>query len=132
MDVSGYRQQLHNLFNEQKRLVGTILRIRGIVRGGIYRSRSKCGKKGCKCEKENKLHETWKFYWSEGGKTRIRSISESDIMSYGRYTKEYQKYRYARAELVKLCRKQIKIIDLMEKELRIGITEKRLKKVGKV
>ena len=93
---------------------------------------AKCGKEGCKCEKEGKLHEVWKFYWSEGGRTWIRSISEADIMSYGKYVKEYQKYRQARAELVKLQREQIKIVYMIENGLRIPLTEKRLKKAGKI
>ena len=97
MDISRYRQQLQGLFTEQRRLLEVLLGVRGIVRGGIYRTKSKCGKAGCKCEKEGKLHEVWKYYWSEGGKTHMRSISEADRINYLRHTKEYQKYRWARS-----------------------------------
>ena len=131
MDVSRCRQRLQGLFAEQRRLLEVLLGVRGIVRGGIYLTKSKCGKAVCKCEKEGKLHEVWKYYWSEGGKTRIRSISEADRINYLRYTKEYQKYRRVRAELVKTQQEQIKLIGLLEKGLRVGLTEKRLKKAGK-
>ena len=131
MDISRYRQRLRELFNKQLRLLESILKVRGIVRGGIYLSKSKCGKAGCKCEKEGKLHEVWKYYWSEGGKTRIRSIGEAERIRYLRYTKEYQRYRRIRAELVKTQREQIRLISLLEKGLRERLTEKRLKKAGR-
>lgn len=118
MDISKYRQRLRGLFAKQMKLVDVFLGTRVLMKGGIYRSKSKCGKKGCKCEKEGELHEVWKFYWSEEGRTKIRSISKEEIFRYGKLTRNYRRFRWARAELVKLHREQIRLIDQIEKGLR--------------
>jgi len=51
MDISKDRQRLRGLFYGQMRLLQTFLGIRGLVKGGIYKTKLKCGKKGCKCER---------------------------------------------------------------------------------
>lgn len=119
MDISRSRQELRRLFIRQMELQWIFLRIRALVKGGIYKTRLKCGKPGCRCEK-GKKHGVWMFYRSEGGKTRIRTLSEKDVHDYGHYTRDYQRYRRARAELVKLQREQLRLIDLLEDGLRRG------------
>ena len=118
MDISKYRLRLRNLFEEQMKLLNIFLGIRELIKGGIYMTRTKCGKKGCKCESGKELHSVWRFYRSKEGKTEIKTIDEEKMFKYENYTKNYQRYRQARAQLVKLQRQQIKIIDLIEKGIR--------------
>ena len=117
MDISRGRQRLRGLFYSQMRLLQTFLGTRVLVKGGIYKTKLKCGKKGCKCER-GELHEVWMFYRSEEGKTKIRTLSKEDVTEYGKYTRSYQKYRQARAGLVRLQKEQLRIIDLIEEGLR--------------
>lgn len=118
MDISRCRQELKRLLATQEKEVDVILGIRGLIKGGIYKTKTKCGKKGCRCEGGKELHEVWKLYRSKDGKTETRSIKEEDVYEYERYTRDYQRYRQARAELVKLQREQIRLIDLIEEGLR--------------
>jgi len=117
MDISRDRQRLRGLFYSQMRLMQIFLGTRGLVKGGIYKTRLKCGKKGCRCER-GELHEVWMFYRSEEGKTKIRTLSREDVTEYGKYTRSYQRYRQARAELVRLQKEQIGLIDQIEEGLR--------------
>jgi hypothetical protein len=130
MDISKYRQELRVLFDDERELIETFLVIRGLVKGGIYKTKLKCGKKGCKCER-GELHEVWMHYRSEGGKTKTRTIRKEEVQEYERYTRNYQRYRQSRAELIKLHKKQIRLIDLIEEGLRkenSGIEKKLFKK----
>lgn len=117
MDISKERQRLRDLFYGQIRLLKTFVGVRGLVKGGIYKTRLKCGKKGCRCER-GELHEVWMFYRSKEGKTKIRTLSKKAVAEYGQYTRSYQRYRQARAELVRLHKEQLRIIDLIEEGLR--------------
>lgn len=119
MDISKDRQQLAQLLQNQKELMQGILGARMLIKGGIYKTNLRCGKKGCKCGR-GELHEVWMFYRSEGGKTKIRTLSKENAMEYERYTMGYQKYRRARAELVKIQKKQIRLIDHIEEGLRMN------------
>ena len=117
MDISRCRQELKDLLAKQEKEVDAILGVRGLIKGGIYKTKTKCGKKGCRCAK-GELHTIWVLYRSENGKTETRSIKEEDVYEYGHYTDDYQKYRQARAALVKLHRKQLMLVDLIEEGLR--------------
>lgn len=130
MDISKYRQELRNLFIRQMKMLWIFLETRAIIKGGIYKTRLKCGKKGCRCEK-GKLHEVWMFYRSEEGKTKIRTMNEEYVSVYGQYIRNYQRYRQTRAELVKIHKEQIRLINLIEdglNEENRNIEQKFLKK----
>lgn len=127
MDLSRLRQTLCGLGREEEKLFRVFLGMQEMIRGGIYRTKTRCGKKGCRCER-GELHDIWVLYRSREGKTETRSLKKEDVFKYGEYTRNYQLYRQARGELVKLQRRQIKVIDMMEKELRSAKqdTEKKL------
>jgi len=118
MDISKCRQELKGLLTQEGKVVDVILGTKWIIKGGIYKTKTKCGKKGCKCAGGKELHDVWKLYRSKGGKTETRSIKEEDVHKYGQYTEDYQKYRQARAELVKLHWEQLMLVNLIEEGLR--------------
>lgn len=117
MDVSDCRQQIRSTLAREDRIVRALLGVRSLIKGGFYKTRIKCGKKGCKCE-EGELHAVWMFYCSEKGKTKIRTMSQHDVYAYNQYADNYKKYRQGRAELVKLYKEQLRLIDSLEKGLR--------------
>lgn len=117
MDISRLRQVLSELCKGQERLLRVFMTTKEMIRGGIYKTRTKCGKKGCKCE-SGELHDIWVLYRSIEGKKEIRSLTKEEAFKYSDYTRNYQRYRQARAEMVKLQRRQIQVVDMMEKEIR--------------
>lgn len=127
MDISKYRQKLNQIFNEQMRLSKVFLSRMPLIKGGIYKTKLKCGKEGCRCIREGKLHVVWMFYCSERGKTVIRTISEDDAFRYEKFTLGYRRFRQARASLVKLHKEELKIIDTLERGLRKKEMENKIK-----
>ena len=122
MDISHCRQRLRQLSEEQESLLPILFGRKPLVKGGVYQTRTKCGKKGCKCEREGELHVVWRFYRSREGKTEIRSLKGEDIVRYKRLTENYRMFRCARARWVKIQRRQIELINFLEE----GMTEKDL------
>lgn len=117
MDLSWYRLKLRRLCSEEMKFVPIFLRRKPLLRGGIYKTKTKCGKKGCRCQREGKLHIVWRFYSSDKGKTKIKTLKRGDILTYQKFTQNYRRFRQARARLVKIHREKIRLINLIENGL---------------
>jgi len=127
MNISKCRQELSQMFKEQRGLLKVFLSRMPLVKGGIYKTKLKCGKDGCRCIREGELHTVWMFYRSERGKTVIRTIRENDVFRYEKFTLEYRRFRQARARLVKIHKEELKLIDILEKGLRKKKIEDKIK-----
>jgi len=120
MTLSQARLKLKQLANELIKLLDVFLARKPLVKGGVYPTKSRCGKPNCKCVKEGALHTVWRLYWSEGGKTKLIAIKKGTVYDYQRLTANYQRVRRARARLVKIHWEMIKLINLLEKGLTKG------------
>ncbi|MGA2091458.1 MAG: DUF6788 family protein [Endomicrobiales bacterium] len=112
-----YRQKLKKLFKDGEGLLRVFMLDKPLLKGMIYKQRIKCGNAGCKCNKLGELHEVYRFTRSFNGVTQNRSINFAEVLKYEPGTKSYLKYRTARADLAKLHKEQIKVIDLLEKSM---------------
>jgi len=122
MDLSRCRQKLKEVIVAGTRLLPTFMSRKPLVKGGVYQTRTKCGKQGCKCEREGQLHVVWRFYCTVGGRTTIRTLKQKDIIKYRSLTESYQRFRRARSRLVKIHRKQMELVNRLEE----GMTKKKL------
>jgi len=127
MTLSKARLRLRNFINEQVRLMTIFMARKPLLRGGIYQARSKCGKPNCVCVREGKLHVAWRFYWTEDGKTKNRVLSKAELAYYQKLTRNYIRFRKARARLVKVHKEMIKLVNILEK----GMTKSRVKEYSK-
>ncbi|MBW2045886.1 MAG: hypothetical protein JRI96_13560 [Deltaproteobacteria bacterium] len=118
MDLSQCRLRFRKSIDEPIKLLPIFLGKRLLIKGGVYQTKTKCGNKGCKCEREGKLHVVWRFYRSNKGKTEIRTLKKGDVTEYKRFTQNYRRFRWARARLVKIHREQIKLLNFLEQGLR--------------
>ncbi len=123
MKISEARLKLRNLIDEEAKLITIFMERKRLLRGGVYQAFSKCGKANCVCVREGKLHIAWRFYWTEGGKTLNRVLSKSEIVYYQRLTRNYQRFRKARARLVKIHKEMIELINILEQ----GMTKESVK-----
>lgn len=123
MKLSKIRFRLRRLNEESIKLMAIFMGRKPLLRGGVYRAVSKCGKPNCVCVREGKLHVAWRFYWTEGGKTLNRVLSKSEVDYYQRLTRNYQRFRRARARLVKIHKAMIELIDILEQ----GMTKESVK-----
>jgi len=119
MDVSQARQKLKKLINEQARLVDCFISRIPLVKGTVYPIEVKCGKKGCRCEKEGKRHKAWQISRSHEGKSQTRCIGLGDLPKYKKMARYYRRFRKARERFVKLHKEQIELINVLEVGRRI-------------
>ena len=110
---SRLRQSLVHLISEMKQLIEPFFSGRPVMKGSVYELKRKCGKPGCKCAK-GKLHTCMVISASEKGKTKLAVIPHGFLVEVQGKVRRYQELRHARARLVEIHRKMLKVIDEME------------------
>jgi hypothetical protein len=120
MTLSQVRLRLRKLINEQSRLSKIFMARKRLIKGGVYQSKSRCGKSNCKCVREGILHLVWRLYWTENGKTKLRALKYSELVYYQKLTRNYMRFRKARARSVKIHREMIELINVLEKGMTKG------------
>lgn len=122
IDISKGRQKLKQLIGEEQKISQVFMGGKPLLKGSVYKMMTKCGKRGCKCEREGELHSAWKISWSHDGKIKTRCITKKGFLGYKRLSENYRRYRQARARLVRIHDEQIKIVDILEKAKRTEIS----------
>ena len=112
--LSRLRQSLARLRDEAHHLLPVFLARDPLARGTVYELRRKCGKPSCGCATEGRLHAVTVLSVSEGGRTRLRALPPDQIAARRVLTARYQRFRRARARLVKVHRQMVAVIDQLE------------------
>jgi len=111
-------------FNRLKHLIGSVVKEidelsqvffldTPIIKGSIYELKRRCGKRNCKCAK-GEQHVSMVISMSEGGKTKLHTISLDQVEKLKPKVEHYKQQRQSRAQLVKLFDKMIRAIDEIE------------------
>ncbi len=101
-------------------LLRELLSLRHLLKGSVYELKTRCGKPSCHCAApQGPLHSTPVLSWSQAGKTRLRSLSASDLARWRRLTVAYRRFRRARARLVKLHQQILLALNRLEQALRL-------------
>jgi len=118
--ASRQRRLLLGLLQDYRRLIQQILALRRLLKGSVYELKGRCGKPSCHCAlPQGPLHSTLVLSWSQGGRTRLRSLRPQDRPRLRRAAEDYRRFRQARARLVKLHRQVLQAVDRLEKALRL-------------
>ena len=110
---SQLRQSLAILANEIRQIVEPFFSDKPVIKGSVYELKTKCGKPGCKCAK-GELHPRMDLSASEKGKTKLRAIPRGFLGEVKTKVRCYQELRGARARLVEMHKKMLKVMDEME------------------
>ena len=110
---SQLRQSLAGLSNEIRRIVEPFFSDKPVIKGSVYELKTKCGKPGCKCAK-GQLHPRMVLSASEKGKTKLRALPRGFLIEVKTKVRCYQELRGARARLVEVHKKILKVMDEME------------------
>lgn len=118
--ASRQRALLAQLGEQYRRLLRDLLSPRHLLKGSVYELKTRCGKPSCHCAAPpGPLHSTPVLSWSHAGKTRLRSLSASDLARWRRLTEAYRRFRQARARLVKLHLQILQALNRLEQALRL-------------
>jgi len=116
--ASRQRALLAKLVEHYRRHLEGLLAPRELLKGSVYKLKTRCGKPSCHCATPGgPLHSSPVLSWSQGGKTRLRSLSRSDLVRWRRLTEAYRRFRRARAQLVKLHRQILGAINRLQQGL---------------
>jgi len=101
------------LADELKQLIGPFFSDKPVIKGSVYEIKRKCGKPGCRCAR-GYLHSRLVISASEKGKTKLRAIPRGRLGDVQTKVERYQKLRRARARLIEVHKKMLRIMDEME------------------
>jgi hypothetical protein len=110
---SQLRHSLRRLSDEVRQLTNPSFSAKPVIKGSVYELKRKCGKAGCKCA-QGELHSRMVISASEKGKTSLRVIPHGFLVEIQIKVRRYQELRHARARLVEVHRKMLRVIDEME------------------
>ncbi len=115
------QQQLRVLFGIRQRM----------VRGSFVVLGKKCGKAGCACTR-GELHPTRYLSASQDGRTRMVYVSAEQAATVKPAAERYQRFRRARAQLVKLSTRTVALADRLQQALTdpLGVLPARRRTAG--
>ena len=117
-DQSRLRQQLRRTEESRRAHIQRILAEKGPLRPGAFVTvMRKCGKPNCHCA-TGEGHPAKYLSVKEGGRTRMIYIPDHLEVEVEDESRRYRGFRRARAELAKLARRSLEIIDELEQSLR--------------
>lgn len=87
-----------------------------LLRGSFVVLGKKCGKAGCACTR-GALHATRYLSASEQGRTRMVYVSAAQATTVKTAAERYQRFRRARAQLVKLSAQTVALADRLQQAL---------------
>jgi len=113
-NLSRLRQALRCLLQDLEHSLEVAFERSALVKGNVYQMARKCGKSNCVCTR-GELHRSMVLSWSEGGKSRLRSIPPERLGELREKSEEYLRFRRARARVTEICREILAVLDQMEK-----------------
>jgi len=119
--ISVTRQQVEKLARELSYHISRLLKAKTMTKGTIYIQKKKCGNPNCKCARGD-LHTAPLLTMSHNGKTRnvpLTKYSLVERMEVEKRVKQYQKFRYNRAEAVRCYKELITAANTLEQSLLI-------------
>ena len=117
VDPSRLRQRLGESIARWAQLIRSIQGERGpLVRGVYVEAGRRCGKQSCRCTR-GELHGTAMISAKIGGRTRNTYVPLEDREQVQQAALRYRRLRRARAEIAKLTRETLALIDALERAL---------------
>ena len=113
--LSSLRAQLRQLDQQIQGLLETFMEREPLLPGSMYTLKRRCGKPNCRCA-QGHLHETELLSYRGGTRPRNVTPQRGQQELFKKGTEAYRRFRQARAQLVKLQRQMVKLVDSIEAE----------------
>jgi hypothetical protein len=111
--ISRIQQRIGQLAGERGAVEQVLLERSVLLKGIVVEVQRTCGKEGCKCGRGEK-HTCWQLSASVEGKSRTWNVPRRYVGKVKELTKNYRRFRQARARWVRLNREMVKWINEME------------------
>lgn len=121
MDISKLRQKAGQSCKERRKLEESIISGRQpLLKGSIVKAWLKCVRPRCKCQKDkNARHGPYLYlHWTQDGKQKMVYLKPGLKLKAREWTFNYQRFRHARARIVKLNVEILRLIDELETKRR--------------
>jgi hypothetical protein len=116
-DPSRLRKELGKTQRDRGRLLRTILHERGpLIAGSYVVQPGRCGKPSCKCAR-GEFHTTAALYVRQEGAQTCVYVPQAKRKHVEQRNRRYQRLRKARAELAKLARRSLELVDALQQAL---------------
>jgi len=116
-DPAALRQLIGRTERQRTQQIEVLLSTRQrLVRGSFVVLGKKCGKAGCACTR-GAVHTTRYLSASEQGRTRMVYVSAEEAAAVKTAAERYQRFRRARAQLVKLSTRTVVLADRLQQAL---------------
>jgi hypothetical protein len=111
--LSSLRAQLLELMQNAQQLSEAFLDTEPLLPGSLYTLKRRCGKPNCRCTK-GELHHTQVLSYRGGQVPQTITPASGQLEAIRQWTDAYRRFRQARAQLVKLHRQMLQLIDRIE------------------
>jgi len=126
--LSDTRKRIRSLQQAMADHLEVFLKRTPLLRGQLYKTQTRCGKPGCRCNR-GELHSATVLAYRGGKKQYNRCPASEDIDLLRRMTLQYQDFRQARAGLIKTFRELLRQIGVMEQG-RLALGESKFRKTA--
>jgi hypothetical protein len=113
-ELSRLRSAMRGRLADLRRVLEVVFGRSVLVKGNVYELARKCGKPNCICTRGD-LHRSMVLTWSEEGKSRLLSIPSGRVVEIKKKSKEYLRFRRARARVTEIHREILTLMDRIEK-----------------
>lgn len=114
--LSRLRQELLEALERLRKTLEVALARTPLVKGSVYQIARRCGAPHCPCTR-GQLHRNFVLTWSEQGRHRMRSLPPQRVAEVRQKSKEYARFRRARAEISVLYKRILALLQQIQ-ELR--------------
>jgi hypothetical protein len=106
---------VRQLDQDVQALLETFIEREPLLPGSVYTLKRRCGKPNCRCA-DGRPHETELLSYRGGSRPRNVTPQAGQLERFKKGTAAYRRFRQARAQLVKLQRQMVKLVDRIEAE----------------
>ena len=111
--LSRLRQEVRQVWEQMGKTLQVCLADTPLVQGTVYQIARRCGSPHCRCTR-GQLHRSMVLTWSEQGRHRMRSLLPQRVAALRRKSKEYARFRRARAEVSRLHTRMLVLLDQIQ------------------
>jgi len=112
--INNKKEQIKEIEKQRKRLTKLLFSPCELIEGSLRDSLVRCGRPGCRCEKEP-VHPVTRLSRWENGKLKNKIVRVADRQRVRELSGNYKKHKQAMSDLVKLNKKEREIIKAVVK-----------------